>query len=466
MHIEKLKRRSFIKHSLAAVVSITPVVGLLGSLTKLEAADIGENDGVYKAIVCVLLEGGADCFNMIVPNSSSYDDYKKARGDFALDKETLKPLNNKNEDTLNSETFGFRDNMTSMQELFNQNKLSVISNIGTLIEPVTKQSVENKSARMPMQLFAHNTQRALWMNADAKHNPKDGWAARVGDIFYSQPSNPYFNVTVGRNNIMQTGGDAEAIVFNEPSISPNTMDVYGFGEGLGGGNLGKVYKKMYEQTADAENKLLSTFAKRRVLKLDRQVKLKNLFTGAKNYEFDGGVHEVGKPLGKQLELVSEILSIRDNFPGKRKRQIFFVNHRGWDTHNTDNEKNAGYLSDSLGSFYKALVDMEIENQVTTLTISDFGRSLTTNGSGTDHGWGGHCFVMGGSVRGGNIFGKMPVLKSESNDFWNNRMIPQASVEQYLIPVLKWFGATDDSELNKIFKNRVSFADKGNWFMKG
>ncbi len=464
MHREKLKRRSFIKHSLVAAVSVAPVMGLFGSLSKLEAADVGDinNDGSYKAIVCVLLEGGADSFNMIAPMSNGYDDYKKARGDFALDRETLKALNNNG--GLN-ETFGFRDNMVAMQELYNQNKLAVISNIGTLVEPVTKQSLENKSARVPMQLFAHNTQRALWMNADARNNPKDGWAARAGDIFYSQP-NPYFNITLSGNNIMQAGGNEEAMAFNEPSISPYTMNDYGFGEGSGGGDLGKVYKKMYEKSSNTENRLLSTFAKRRLEKLDRQEELneKDLFSGVKYHDFHSGVHEVGKPLGKQLELVAEILSIKNNFPGKRKRQIFFVNHRNWDTHNSDNEKNSGYLSDSLGSFYKALEDMGIQNQVTTLTISDFGRSLTTNGSGTDHGWGGHCFVMGGAVKGGNIFGKMPVLKSTSSDFWNNRMIPQASVEQYLTPVLKWFGA-EDSELDRIFKNRGSFIDKGSWFMK-
>ena len=123
----------------------------------------------------------------------------------------------------------------------------------------------------------------------------------------------------------------------------------------------------------------------------------------------------------------------------------------------------GYLSDSLGTFNDALKQMGIENQVTTFTISDFGRSLTSNGGGTDHGWGGHAFVMGGAVKGGDIFGKMPAIKKDSPDAWNNRMIPTTSVESYLATIVKWFGATP-AELNTIFPNRGAFTQNDMGFM--
>ncbi len=175
------------------------------------------------------------------------------------------------------------------------------------------------------------------------------------------------------------------------------------------------------------------------------------------------MHETGVSLGKQLELIAKILSIKDNFPGQKKRQIFFVNHHGWDTHNGDNKHQVGYLSDSLGAFNDALEQMGIENQVTTFTISDFGRSLTSNGSGTDHGWGGHAFVMGGAVKGGDIFGKMPAMRKDSPDAVSNRMIPTTSVEQYLATIVKWFGATEN-ELNAIFPNLGTFTQKDMGFM--
>ncbi len=459
MNKQKLHRRDFLKRSLASAASATPLMALLGSFENLEAA---ETDGEYKAIVCILLEGGADSFNMIAPaEGSAYSDYEAVRGGIALSQSELLPFSHANTNGLNSLAFGMRNNMTRMKGLFDEKKLSIIANVGTLAQPVTQQDVLN-GAPLPAQLFAHNTQRALWMMGNAKNSESKGWAGRAGDLFYPTP-NPYFNVTVGGDNFMQSGGIAEAISFKESKISPNTMSSYGFGPESGGGDLGSVYRNIHEQKQSEDNKLLSTFATRRVDELDRQIELQGLFDGAKDFKFGNGVHEVGRPLGKQLELVAEILSIKDNFPGQKKRQIFFVNHHGWDTHNSDNEHQVGYLSDSLGDFNDTLKQMGIENQVTTFTISDFGRSLTSNGAGTDHGWGGHAFVMGGAVKGGDIFGKMPALKKDSPDAVSNRMVPTTSVEEYLATIVKWFGATEN-ELNAIFPNLGTFTQKDMGFM--
>lgn len=459
MKEQKLDRRSFLKRSLASAASAAPLMALLGSIEKLEAAEV---DGEYKAIVCVLLEGGADSFNMVAPSDAAHGDYQAVRGSLALEKESLLALAHANANGLNSGQHGMRGNMTKMKGLFDEKKLSIIANVGPLAEPVTQQDVLNGSAPLPSQLFAHNTQRALWMMGNAKNIENKGWAARAADAFYPTP-NPYANVTVGGDNFMQSGGIAEAISFKESYISPNTMTFYGFGPESGGSSLGKVYQDIHEQSRIADNKLLATFASRRVDELDRQVELKGLFDNDTEFDFSGGVHETGTPLGDQLELVAEILSIKDNFPGARKRQIFFVNHHGWDTHNSDNEHQAGYLSDSLGSFNDALKQMGIENQVTTFTISDFGRSLTSNGSGTDHGWGGHAYVMGGAVKGGDIFGKMPALQKDSPDAVSGRIIPTTSVEQYLATIVKWFGATPD-ELDTIFPNLGTFEQKDMGFM--
>ena len=460
MNKEKLHRRSFLKRSLATAASATPLMALLGSMENLEAAETG---GEYKAIVCVLLEGGADSFNMVAPSDAAYGDYQGVRGSFALAKDSLLPLTHTNANGLNLGKHGMRDNMTKMQGLFNEKKLSIIANVGPLVKPVTQQQVLNGELPLPPQLFAHNTQRALWMMGNANVE-KNGWAARVGDTFYPTP-NPYVNVTVGGDNFMQSGGIAEAISFRSASISSNIMTSYGFGPESGSGDLGTVYQNIHEQTQSADNKLLATFATRRVDELDQQVELQGLFDGVADFSgFSGGVHETGVSLGDQLKLVAKVLSIRDNFPGQKKRQIFFVNHHGWDTHNSDNEHQAGYLSDSLGAFNDALKQMGIENQVTTFTISDFGRSLTSNGSGTDHGWGGHAYVMGGAVKGGDIFGKMPALKKDSPDAVSDRIIPTTSVEQYLATIVKWFGATE-GELNAIFPNLSAFDQKNMGFMK-
>ena len=450
---KQLDRRDFLKHSITGAVSASPLIAMLGSLSQLEAA---QTDGEYKAIVCVLLEGGADVFNMVAPlQKDAYNGYKAVRQELALPKESLLPI---------TDTYGLRANMANMQKLFEDQKLAVIANVGTLVKPTTLKEIEEGSAILPSQLFAHNTQRDLWMLGSAREALRNGWAARLGDTFYAAP-NPYFNVTVAGNNLMQLGGKAEAMAFDDAYISPDTMRYYGFGPESGGGDVGNVYQDMYEAKQSDGNKLLAAFAKRRVEKLKQQETLGGaLFEGVQEFDaFNTGVHETGKSLGKQLEIVAKILSVKENFPGQRKRQIFFVNHHGWDTHDSDNEHQAGYLSESLGAFQDALEKMGIADSVTTFTISDFGRSLSPNGAGTDHGWGAHAFVMGGAVKGGNIYGTMPQLIPNSPDAWIDRMIPTTAMESYLAMIVKWFGATE-SELDTIFPNLKSFTVKDMGFI--
>ncbi len=439
-----MKRRDFIKKSFFTVSAISPMASLLSMTDKLNAANIG---GDYKAIVCLLLEGGADTFNMVVPtNKSLYKDYENVRKHLSLKRETILSIN---------ENYGFRKNMSDMQELFLNKNIAIVSNVGTLVKPTTLQEIEDGLAQLPNQLFAHNTQRDLWMLANSKELINRGWAARVADRLYSKP-NPYFNVSVDGPNLMQTGSKSDFIEFDDASISPDTMISYGFGPESGGSALGKVYQKLYEQKQNDNNLLMRVFTQKRVKELNRNKTLENLFDNVAEFDyFSTGIHEVGKPLGKQLETVAKILSVKDNFPNKTKRQIFFVNHHGWDTHDSDNEHQVAYLSQSLGAFYKALEDLGLEKEVTTITLSDFGRSLTPNGAGTDHGWGSYAFVMGGAVKGGEIYGKTAQISPNSPDAWQDRVIPTTSVEAYLKPVIKWFGL-NDSEIKEIFKNIDSF----------
>ncbi len=457
----KLSRRTFLKSVFASAIGTSSLFSLLGRAIRVEAAEPGNE---YKALVCILLEGGADVFNMIVPTQPDiHRDYRAAREGIAIDLSQLLPFTHTNTNGLNPLHYGMRREMKAMHTLFEQGKLSLVANVGPLATPVTAEDVEN-GAPLPPQLFAHNTQRALWMMGNGRQTEKNGWAARVADLFHHVPT-PYFNVTVAGNNIMQSGGKAEPIPFSEAEVSPDTMTYYGFGPEAGGGELGAIYQAIYEQRKDAENRLLSTFARRRLDELERQEILQGLFDDAETFDgFSSGVHETGKPLGRQLELVAKILSVRDNFPGQPRRQIFFVNHHGWDTHDSDNGHQSSYLSESLGAFQAALEKLGLENQVTTFTISDFGRSLTTNGAGTDHGWGGHAFVMGGAVNGGDIFGRMPALHRDSPDAWSNRMVPTTAMEEYLATVVRWFGATEE-ELDVIFPNLGSFTTRNLGFLR-
>ncbi len=463
--MKKYSRRLFLQQSMAAAASISPFFGILGSLSQVEAAETSSD---YKAIVCVLLEGGADVFNMIAPTSqSSYNDYYQVRSNIALPNKSLLGFIHENKNGNNPLAYGMRNNMNRMHQLFEAKKLAIIANVGTLVEAVTADDVQN-GGPAPFELFAHNTQRAQWMFGNATGLVKEGWAGRASYVFYGSdhPAASYFNVNVAdSNNILQTGGSAEAIHFSEAEISPNTMKTFGFGPLSGGGDLGTVYQTLYEAKQGDANHLMAAFVKKRVTELNRPIALANLFDNVMHFNgFSTGVHEVGKPLGKQLELVAQILSVKDNFPNHPNRQVFFVNHHGWDTHDSDNEHLVGYLSDSLGAFQDAIDLMGLSNQVTTFTISDFGRSLTSNGNGTDHGWGSHAFVMGGAVKGRDIFGHMPELSKNSPDAWFDRMVPTTAMEQYLATIVRWFGATE-AELKTIFPNHTLFDSNGMGFMR-
>ena len=444
-------RRDFLKQTFAGAASLSPLMTMLVSLEKLEAANVGNE---YKAIVCVLLEGGADVCNMIAPvEDDAYAKYKAVRKNIALAQESLLKISN---------AYGMRENMGAMQKLYIEKKLALVANVGTLIEPVTVEEVKSGAKPVPFELFAHNTQRDQWMLGDATGSSKSGWAGRTADQFYAagDTAAAYCNVNAADvNTLLLSGGREEAIHFSDASISPNTMKRYGFGPESGGGDLGKVYQKIYEGKQKSSHKMMAEFSKKRVAELNRPEKLEGLFDGVREFEsFSTGIHEVGKPLGAQLELVAKILSVKDKFPGTVKRQIFFVNQHGWDTHDSDNAHQAGYLSECLGTFQDALEEMGIAESVTTFTISDFGRSLSPNGAGTDHGWGSHAFVMGGAVKGGEIYGSMPSIEVDSPDAWYDRLVPTTATESYLATLVKWFGASE-SELDMIFPNLKNFTNK-------
>jgi len=227
----RTQRRSFLKNT-ALSASLLPFVGLSDFL---EAAKV---DDEYKAIVVVLLEGGADVFNMIAPNDKAYHDYETARAGIALSKESLLDI---------GDGYGMRENMEKMQELYLDKKLAIIANVGTLVEPITVSEIEAGSKAVPFELFAHNTQRAQWMFGDATGASRNGWAARVADKFYTQP-NPYFNINVADvNNNLQYGGKAESLHFDDAYISSDTMESYGFGPMSGSGELGSVYYELYKE---------------------------------------------------------------------------------------------------------------------------------------------------------------------------------------------------------------------------
>ena len=445
-------RRQFLKTALALAAGASPFVSFSRQFGLARAAD---SSGGYKALVCVLLEGGADSFNMVVPRSvASHSDYSTVRGDMALAADSLLDITPTNYS--DGTYYGLHPTMTRMHGLFNDSRLAIVANVGTLVQPVTAAEVAN-GAPVPNQLFAHNTQRDLWMTANAARIEKAGWAARLADLF--DPGQELFNITVGGKNLMQRGGAQPAFEFDGDDIYAFD-DFYSFRTD---GRLGEAYRQILDLDTAHANHLVQSFANSRIRSIRLSNALSEVFGSAQSFSFPDGVHETGTPLGRQLEAVARMLSVRDSLPGQPKRQVYFVNYHDWDTHASplDAESHkVDYLDKCLGAFADALETLGLTSRVTTFTISDFGRSITPNGVGTDHGWGGHAYVMGGAVRGGDIYGAMPAIKANSPDAISDRVVPTTSVEQYLAPIVSWFGVSD-TELDSLFSNLHSFTQNQN-----
>lgn len=444
--MKPMNRRSFLKTALATAASAP-----LASLLPRAATAAPGND--YRALVCVLLEGGADSFNMLVPTASgAYDDYRQLRGEMALARNELLGLS--------GTAHGLHPRLSRLHALYEQGELAVVANVGTLKRPLSRDDALAGND-LPANLFSHNSQRDMWMTANARDMQRSGWAGRLADAL---GGGPFFNISITSRNLMQRGS-RDALTIAE--------EVYPFDDfyRLRGGDtdLGQPYRQMILAARQHPNLLVKNFADMRQAELELLEAAGGMLEGIETHiEFPTGVDETGRPLGSQLAQVSRLLQARQipgNVPGDPPRQIFFVNYHGWDTHNTPLHSDShlvDYLDESLHAFYQELRILGLENQVTTFTISDFGRSLTPNGSGTDHGWGGHAWVMGGAVSGG-IHGTMPAVQIDSPDAIDDRVIPTTSVEQYLATLATWLGA-DNADIGVVFPNIGSFATMDLGFM--
>ncbi len=363
--MNQINRRKFLKTSVA-----TAAVAFSTPLFSSNLSTVGED---YKALVCVMLEGGADAFSMVVPKEpSAYVEYAKARGDVAIYHDSLLSLRNSR--------YGFHPQMNRMQRMFNQNTLAVVANVGNLQRGISHGEVlEAKKGRgisdVPQALFSHKTQENLWM---MQGNSEGGWAGKVAE----QLDEEMVNVAVGEANLMQHHHE---------------------------------YKTLVVDMADEET------------------------------------------LEAQLSLVATLLGRRKE-KGFAKRQIYFVKFAGWDNHKDKIADSIAMLDKSFGDFAKRLEKLGLQDKVTTFTMSEFGRTISTYEGSGSRGWGNHAFVFGGAVNAG-IHGTMPRLEKNSVDaLANSAVVPTLSSSQYLASLVHWLG---DGQINleKVFPSLASFEQK-------
>jgi len=465
-------RREFLRRSLLTALGGAGVYSALGSLGLVAAATrakgLAFND--YKALVCVFLHGGNDSFNTVIPYSAPhYGVYQSSRPALALGQAdvqamALSPLAASNglPGGLPSDgaSYGLNPVMPELRTLFAQQRAAIVGNVGPLLAPISQAEYRANRGAAPPQLFSHDDQANFWQTSRPDDANADGWGGRIADLLATGNPNAQLPMTISLagQSLFQRGAMVDQYVMGSNGVEEIAyLDIYQNDAGVAAFtalHADGAQAHMFERTyAGATRRAIATYRM-----IDDALGAATPLTTA----FPTG------SLAAQLRQVAALINARDALD--MRRQIFFVSQGGYDTHDlqaSEHPRILGDLSRALAAFHAATVEMGIESQVTSFTASDFGRTVSTNGDGTDHGWGGHHFVLGGAVRGGRFFGTMPSLAQVDNpdDAGYGQIIPTTSVDQYAATLASWFGV-GNSELGLLFPRLGEFDSADLGFMAG
>ncbi|WP_295642233.1 DUF1501 domain-containing protein [uncultured Methylibium sp.] len=440
----------------------------------------------YRAIVCLFLYGGNDSANMVLPtDATSWSAYTSTRST-APDPIALRPVGTARDlgansallDYLggvlpvtpdftqfaspnNTRTYAVHPAMPEVQSLFSQGRLGIVANAGPLVEPLANKAAYRSSAtRKPAKLFSHNDQQSTWQ-ALAPEGARVGWGGRLGDLVASGNGQAIFtNISAAGNAVFmagntvfqyQVGSGGATAIRGLPGVDANL-----FGSAAAGTALQNIV------TADNQHLFAKEYAAITRRSVDARVQFQAAYTptdtvvpAITQYTSPLTRLPANNALATQLRTVARIIAASTALGATR--QVFFVSMGGFDTHDNQNRSHADLmarLSHAIGEFDRILGTAR--GQVTLFTASDFGRTFTSNGDGTDHGWGSHHFVYGGAVRGREIYGRFPTVGLNHDDeVGSGSFLPGVAVDQIGGTLGRWFGVSD-SNLDTVFPNLNRF----------
>jgi uncharacterized protein (DUF1501 family) len=499
--MSSLRRRDFLKSALCASAASGAFGSLLPKLALAAGAGPARLKGAgtdYRALVCVFLAGGNDSFSTLVPidgpHRTDYDAARRGSGagsgggqsnpsDLRIASNTLLPLSvNGNPLGQDGSRYGLHPRMGGLRDLVNGGRAAIVSNVGPLVRPLTLADYRSDGYPLPPQLFSHSDQTVLWQTPRADATQRTGWGGRLADLFQASNSNPLLsmNMSIAGENVFQSGLSVLPYFLNEEGAemiglidtsnnrSWNQRRRNAFNaimEASYGHPFERAYAAKVRNARDAGEQLAS------VLRNDRTLDGQGRETGFTDDTYAPFWTQAGlawqrldagraalPDLAAQLLMVARV--IRQRSALQMSRQLFYTQLGGFDTHDTQNADLPallGQLSQAIAAFDQVMraPAFALSQNVTLFTASEFGRTLSNNGDGTDHGWGGHHVVVGGSVDGGRIIGELPPLGLANNPLnagWG-QIIPRLAVDQYAATLARWFGLPD-SERAAIFPNLV------------
>ncbi len=457
-------RRHFLKSSLALPMMMSSG-SLLGSLAGFNA-QAADTSG-YRALVCVFLFGGMDCHDTVLPyDTASYSDYASIRSSLLASYATqpggstrtresllaLAPFNN----TFGTRQFSLPPQMSGLHSLFAQGRAAIVGNVGPLSEPTDRAAYTSQSARLPARLFSHNDQQSTWMSF-APEGSQLGWGGRFGDATVAgNIQNVFSQISLAGHSVFLSGDRVSPFQISTDGV-PSIQIINA---------APKQLSLLLRDHFDSADSYRSNLFERDVINLNRvSLAASDTLKAALRSGATVNTPFPASGLGAQLHAVAQTIAVRNTLGASR--QVFFVGLGGFDTHSSqasDLPVLQQDISESIAAFYAATEELGIANEVTTFTAADFGRTLTVNGDGTDHGWGSHHFVVGGAVKGGDIYGDIPVSQlGHGQDAGNGRLIPSVSVEQFAAPMGRWFGL-NQQELNAALPGLANFPSGGLGFL--
>lgn len=453
-----MSRRDFLKRFASTTLAGAGTYATLGSLGMMNA--MAADTSGYKALVCVFLYGGNDGFNMIVPRSNAeYNEYATARQNLALPSNDLLPINPNASDGVE---YGLHPSMSHIQNLFEAGALGIISNVGALITPTTRNDYITSGHPLPPRLFSHNDQQDFWQSLKTDVVQPVGWAGRMADLLHSANANPRLsmNISLSGSNLLQKGNETTPYFMSRNGVIPVR------------GLESSSQNAQTQRRISAFNALLQNNPEHLFGTEYASIKRSGIDLSQEITDALAASTPVTTTFPAENNLATALKTVANTIAARNQlglsRQIFFIGVGGWDTHGnhlSQHSRLLGQISEALSAFYAATGELGLENQITTFTASDFGRTLTSNGDGTDHGWGSHQLVMGGAVKGKDIYGEMPplIIEGPQDSGRRGRIIPTISVDQYVATLAHWFGLTQNETL-EIFPNLNNFSTVDLGFM--